>query len=116
MLAQKGRRARTERRARVAMVFEDPLSALNPVRTIGARVAEVPRDVLGQSRSASRQSALELLGLVGIPEPARRAEAFPHQLSRGMRQRVAIAMAKMSDRKWLTKLVEVTTDDLPTPK
>ena len=92
-LAVEGRLARAERRARVAMVFQDPLSALNPVRTIGDQVAEVPRRVLHRSRSESRRRAIELLGLVGIPEPARRVEAYPHQLSGGMRQRVAIAMA-----------------------
>jgi oligopeptide/dipeptide ABC transporter ATP-binding protein len=92
-LAASGRRARVQRRARVAMVFQDPLSALNPVRTIGQQVAEVPRRVLGRSRVESRRRAIELLGLVGIPDPARRFEAYPHQLSGGMRQRVAIAMA-----------------------
>jgi oligopeptide/dipeptide ABC transporter ATP-binding protein len=92
-LAVTGRGARAQRRGRVAMVFQDPLSALNPVRKIGDQVAEVPRHVLGRSRGESRRRAIELLGLVGIPEPARRAEAYPHQLSGGMRQRVAIAMA-----------------------
>jgi len=92
-LALSGRGARAQRRGRAAMVFQDPLSALNPVRKIGDQVAEVPRHVLGRSRSESRRRAIELLGLVGIPEPARRAEAYPHQLSGGMRQRVAIAMA-----------------------
>jgi oligopeptide/dipeptide ABC transporter ATP-binding protein len=92
-LALEGRGARAQRRGRVAMVFQDPLSALNPVRKIGDQVAEVPRHVLGRSRSESRRRAIELLGLVGIPEPVRRAEAYPHQLSGGMRQRVAIAMA-----------------------
>jgi oligopeptide/dipeptide ABC transporter ATP-binding protein len=92
-LALSGRGARAQRRGRVTMVFQDPLSALNPVRKIGDQVAEVPRHVLGRSRGESRRRALELLGLVGIPEPARRAEAYPHQLSGGMRQRVAIAMA-----------------------
>jgi peptide/nickel transport system ATP-binding protein len=96
-LDAKGRGARAQRRARVAMVFQDPLSALNPVRTIGDQVAEVPRRVLGHSRSSSRQRAIELLGLVGIPEPVRRADAYPHELSGGMRQRVAIAMALASD-------------------
>jgi oligopeptide/dipeptide ABC transporter ATP-binding protein len=92
-LAVTGRTARIERRARVAMVFQDPLSALNPVRKIGDQVAEVPRRVLHRSRAESHRRALELLGLVGIPEPARRADAYPHELSGGMRQRVAIAMA-----------------------
>jgi oligopeptide/dipeptide ABC transporter ATP-binding protein len=92
-LAAAGHAARSERRGRVAMVFQDPLSALNPVRKIGDQVAEVPRHVLGRSRRESRERAIELLGLVGIPDPERRADSYPHQLSGGMRQRVAIAMA-----------------------
>jgi oligopeptide/dipeptide ABC transporter ATP-binding protein len=79
------------------MVFQDPLSALNPVRTIGEQVAEVPRHVLGRTRHESRRRAIELLGLVGVPEPAHRFEAYPHELSGGMRQRVAIAMALASE-------------------
>ncbi len=96
-LAVAGHEARRQRRARVAMVFQDPLSALNPVRTIGAQVAEVPRHVLKRSRAESRRRAIELLGLVGVPDPARRFEAFPHELSGGLRQRVAIAMALASE-------------------
>jgi oligopeptide/dipeptide ABC transporter ATP-binding protein len=92
-LARAGHSARVQRRARVAMVFQDPLSALNPVRTIGDQVAEVPRRVLKRSRNESRRRAIELLGLVGVPDPARRFDAYPHELSGGMRQRVAIAMA-----------------------
>jgi oligopeptide/dipeptide ABC transporter ATP-binding protein len=92
-LAAAGHAARVQRRARVAMVFQDPLSALNPVRTIGEQVAEVPRRVLKRSRPESRRRAIELLGLVGVPDPARRFGAYPHELSGGMRQRVAIAMA-----------------------
>jgi len=92
-LATAGHAARVQRRARIAMVFQDPLSALNPVRTIGDQVAEVPRRVLKRSRTESRRRAIELLGLVGVPDPARRFDAYPHELSGGMRQRVAIAMA-----------------------
>jgi oligopeptide/dipeptide ABC transporter ATP-binding protein len=88
-----GRGARRARRGRMAMVFQDPLSALDPVQRIGDQVAEVPRRVLGMSRSHARARAIELLGLVGIPDPVRRAEAYPHQLSGGMRQRVVIAIA-----------------------
>jgi oligopeptide/dipeptide ABC transporter ATP-binding protein len=92
-LAGSGHSSRVQRRGRMAMVFQDPLSALNPVRTIGRQVAEVPRRVLGHSRAESRRRAIELLGLVGVPDPAGRYEAYPHELSGGMRQRVAIAMA-----------------------
>ena len=92
-----GRAARRARRGLMAMVFQDPLSALDPVHTVGAQIAEVPRRVLGLSRRRSWDRALELLGLVGIPDPARRAKAYPHQLSGGMRQRVVIAIALASE-------------------
>ncbi len=96
-LATSGAAARRSRRGRMAMVFQDPLSALDPVHTIGQQVAEVPRRVLGRSRADSRRRAVELLGLVGVPAPERRADAYPHQLSGGLRQRVAIAMALASE-------------------
>jgi oligopeptide/dipeptide ABC transporter ATP-binding protein len=96
-LSVAGHGARAQRRKRVAMVFQDPLSALNPVRKIGQQVAEVPRRVLGRSRAEAHRRAIELLGLVGVPDPVRRFDAYPHQLSGGMRQRVAIAMALASD-------------------
>jgi peptide/nickel transport system ATP-binding protein len=70
-LAVGGHSARMQRRAQVTMVFQDPLSALNPVRTIGDQVAEVPRQVLKRTRAESRRRAVELLGLVGVPEPSR---------------------------------------------
>jgi oligopeptide/dipeptide ABC transporter ATP-binding protein len=93
----RGRDVHRSRRHRVSMIFQDPLSALDPVHTVGSQVAEVPRHVLGQSRRASRERAIELMALVGLPEPERRAEAYPHQLSGGMRQRVLIAMALASE-------------------
>ncbi len=92
-LPLRGRNARHARRGRLAMVFQDPGSALDPVQRVGAQVAEVPQRVLGMSRRRAHERAVELLGLVGIPDPARRAHAFPHQLSGGMRQRVVIATA-----------------------
>jgi peptide/nickel transport system ATP-binding protein/oligopeptide transport system ATP-binding protein len=96
-LPNSGRAARRARRGRMAMVFQDPLSALDPVYTIGAQIAEVPRRILGLSRRRSWDRTIELLRLVGIPDPARRARAYPHQLSGGMRQRVVIAIALASE-------------------
>ena len=85
------------RHERMSIVFQDALSALNPVTTVGNQIAEAPRHVLGLGRTASRQRALELLRLVGIPDPERRYRAYPHELSGGTRQRVMIAIALSSE-------------------
>lgn len=85
------------RRHRLAMVFQDALSALNPVMTVGDQVAEAPRRVGGLSARAARERALGLLRTVGIPDPARRYGSYPHELSGGLRQRVMIAIALSTD-------------------
>jgi peptide/nickel transport system permease protein len=77
----------------VAMVFQDPMSSLNPAQTIGAQIAETVRLHRGSTRRESWARAVELLDRVGIPDPAKRARSYPHQLSGGMRQRVMIAVA-----------------------
>jgi peptide/nickel transport system ATP-binding protein len=78
---------------RIAMVFQEPMTALNPVFTIGDQVAEVARVHSTVSRRGAWDQAVEMLSLVGIPDPRERARSYPHQLSGGMRQRVLIAMA-----------------------
>ncbi|HEY4830773.1 MAG TPA: ABC transporter ATP-binding protein [Solirubrobacteraceae bacterium] len=92
-LALAGAGARKQRRRRLAMVFQDSLSALDPVFTVGNQVAEVGRHVLGLSRARAWERAVELLDLVGIRDPERRAHAYPHELSGGMRQRAMLAVA-----------------------
>jgi oligopeptide transport system ATP-binding protein len=77
----------------IAMIFQDPMTSLNPVLTIQRQVTEALRRHLGMDGTQARQRGLELLGLVGIPDPERRLNDYPHQFSGGMRQRVMIAMA-----------------------
>ena len=78
---------------RISMVFQEPMSALNPVFTLGDQVSEVLRVHRGMNREDAGQKAVELLGQVGIPDPERRAGEYPHQMSGGMQQRSLIAMA-----------------------
>jgi peptide/nickel transport system ATP-binding protein len=77
----------------ISMVFQEPMTSLNPVLRIGRQVTEVLRRHEGMSRAAARERAVELLSLVGIPAPERRIDDYAHQMSGGMRQRVMIAMA-----------------------
>ncbi len=93
LLAMSERELRAIRGDRIAMIFQEPMTALNPVLTVGAQIAEVPRVHAGLGRKAAWARAVEMLAAVGIPDPARRAGEYPHQLSGGMRQRVMIAMA-----------------------
>jgi oligopeptide/dipeptide ABC transporter ATP-binding protein len=78
---------------KLAMIFQEPMSALNPVMRVGQQIAEGPQVHLGMNRSQSAERALELMRRVGIPDPERRFRSYPHEFSGGMRQRVMIAIA-----------------------
>ena len=84
---------RALRGRRIAMVFQEPMSALNPVFTVCDQISDALRSNLGLSRQAAHARVIELLALVGIPSPARRLDSYVHEFSGGMRQRVMLAMA-----------------------
>jgi peptide/nickel transport system ATP-binding protein len=114
LLTMSARRLRELRGSEIAMIFQDPMTSLNPVHTIGKQLVEaivLHRDV---TKKQARARALELLGAVGIPRAERRIDDYPHQFSGGMRQRVMIAMALINDPDLLiadepTTALDVTT-------
>jgi oligopeptide/dipeptide ABC transporter ATP-binding protein len=100
----------------ISMIFQEPMTALNPVMTVGGQIAEAPHVRLGLGRRAARDRALELMRRVGIPDPVRRYEAYPHELSGGMRQRVMIAIALSAQPRLIlcdepTTALDVTVQD-----
>ncbi len=100
----------------IAMVFQEPMTALNPVLPVGLQITESLHAHLGLRGAAARRRAAELLELVGIPDPARRLRAYPHEFSGGMRQRAMIAIALAAGPKLLladepTTALDVTIQD-----
>ncbi len=85
----------------IAMIFQDPLSSLHPFYKVGSQIVEAIRAHKDVTKAQAHDRAIEMLGLVGIPEPRRRADAYPHEFSGGMRQRAMIAMALANDPKLL---------------
>ena len=93
LLAMPTEEMRKVRGAKISMVFQEPMTALNPVFTVGNQIAEVLTTHLDVTKKQAMDSAVELLHSVGIPSPEKRVHEYPHQMSGGMRQRVMIAMA-----------------------
>jgi peptide/nickel transport system ATP-binding protein/oligopeptide transport system ATP-binding protein len=107
---------RAVRGTEISMIFQEPMTALNPLATVGDQIAEAPRVRLGYSSRRARERALELMRHVGIPDAQRRLNAYPHQLSGGLRQRVMIAIALSGGPKVLlcdepTTALDVTIQD-----
>jgi peptide/nickel transport system ATP-binding protein len=105
---------RKVRGRQISFVFQEPMTSLNPVFTVGRQIGEVLRMHLGASRKEAHDRAIELLRLVRVPAPEKRVDEYPHQLSGGMRQRVMIAMAVACDPKLViadepTTALDVTT-------
>ncbi len=95
------RELRAVRGNEISMIFQEPMSSLNPVYRVGSQISEALRLHRGMDRKAARAETIRLLGEVGIAEPERRVDEYPHQLSGGMRQRVMIAMALSCEPKLL---------------
>ena len=93
LLTMSARGMRNIRGAAIGMIFQDPLSSLHPLYKVGWQIVEMIRAHESVTKTAARRRAVELLGLVGIPQPDRRVDDYPHQFSGGMRQRAMIAMA-----------------------
>jgi peptide/nickel transport system ATP-binding protein len=101
LLAVSERAMRRIRGKEIAMVFQEPMTSLNPVFTIGSQIGEAVRLHQGLGRAATRARVVEALRLVEMPEPERRADSYPHELSGGMRQRAMIAMALVCEPRLL---------------
>lgn len=97
LLEMDNRRLEAVRGRRIGFVFQDPSSSLNPLMTVERQIVETLRAHLDLTRDQARRRSLELLEMVGIPDPQRRLKAYPHELSGGMRQRVMIAIALSCD-------------------
>src|SRR5919198_190301 len=116
LVAATPERLRGIRGRAISMVFQEPMTALNPVMRVGEQIAEAPQVRLDLSRRAAQRRALELMRVVGIPDPVRRAEHYPHELSVGLRQRVMIAIALSAEPKLIlcdepTTALDVTIQD-----